>query len=181
MADTAKIKTALEQMNPDDDTQWLTDGKARMSVVEGVVGSTGITRTDVEEAWPGFGRDVLEAHLAAQIADMTGDTALDAAVKTTHTESLSAGLSDEDIKASLEQARVDMMPRRVYEMPEAYGGEVVNDKAGPLSAKLCEMQEGDEPMSHEFLYGVWMEQRVYSVERTTNGYKPVFPKFGEHE
>lgn len=68
MADmTAKIKQALTQLDPVQDGHWTSDGAPRMDVVEKLVGTKGITRSDVNKAGPTFTRD--HPHLESPVSE----------------------------------------------------------------------------------------------------------------
>jgi hypothetical protein len=52
------IKEALNRLDPSDDTQWTHEGLPRMDVIERMVDTHAITRTDVTQADPEFCREV---------------------------------------------------------------------------------------------------------------------------
>lgn len=179
MADQTAIKTALEGMDPDNDEHWLKDGTARMSVVEGAVGDTSITRGDVDATWPGFTRDVLRDYQAAELEAMTGETSGDTdatdeeAVADDAPESTEAEPEDgeQDEAPEPEAAPVTEDTSKDVYLPNEWGGSIINPKAGPVSAQVCE----DGELADDQVYAVWMEHRLYVVERTTTGVTPKFP------
>ena len=56
-----KIRTALEQLDHDDNTHWTDDGLPRTGVVQKLANDTTIKRSDINEAVPGFARKVGDA------------------------------------------------------------------------------------------------------------------------
>lgn len=56
MADSAKIKTALGQLDPENDNHWTTAGEPRIDTVKMLAGDQGITRADITEADASFNR-----------------------------------------------------------------------------------------------------------------------------
>lgn len=53
-----KILNALNQLDPRDDKHWTEAGLPRMDVIETLI-SENVTRKQVDEALPGFSRDVM--------------------------------------------------------------------------------------------------------------------------
>lgn len=165
MADKTAIKIALEGMDPDNAEHWLKDGTARMSVVEGAVGDTGITRGDVDAAWPGFTRDVLRDYQAAELEAMTGETRDD-------TPGMEMESAEDGEAPEPEAAPVPEDTSKDLYLPDEWGGSIINPKAGPVSASVCD----DGELADDQVYSVWMEHRLYAVERTTTGVTPKFPE-----
>lgn len=56
--DTTKIKLALQQLDHADDSHWTADHLPRTGVVQRLANDTTISRTDINEALPGFVRKV---------------------------------------------------------------------------------------------------------------------------
>jgi hypothetical protein len=56
-----ELQRALQKLNPDDNSHWVSTGeqagKPKLSVVEQVYGKKGITRSDIEDALPGYSRE----------------------------------------------------------------------------------------------------------------------------
>lgn len=54
----AKLRKALESLDPDVPGQWTKEGLPLMAALENLMGSGAVTRADVELAWPNFDRSV---------------------------------------------------------------------------------------------------------------------------
>lgn len=54
----AKIREALQQLNPNDPSHWTARGEPAVIAVEAVLGFD-IYRRDIDEAWPGFNQDTM--------------------------------------------------------------------------------------------------------------------------
>lgn len=53
-----KLQRAILALDSENDQHWTKDGKPAMTAVEGIYGSTAITRAQVEAAYPGYNRSV---------------------------------------------------------------------------------------------------------------------------
>lgn len=51
------IKEALSQIDPNDDSQWTSDGQVMVSTVRQLTGNENVVRKDIINAWPDFNRE----------------------------------------------------------------------------------------------------------------------------
>lgn len=71
---TAKIRAALEKLDPKDDTLWTDDGLPRENAVRTLANDQSISRKDIQEAHPGFQRNALKPAPAPNDIDpITGE------------------------------------------------------------------------------------------------------------
>lgn len=177
MATSKQIVAALQEMDPTNDEQWTTNGLARMDYVEAALGEN-VDRKDLNGAWTGFNRAVLTAWKAEQAED--GEEAPEPeAAPELEAPAEDDTATDEDTDAADAAEETPVVPEEPNDdvfLPDEWGGALVNYKAGPASAAVC--QDGFDPeetVYYNQCYAVWMEQRVYIVERTTTGVTPAFP------
>ena len=57
----ARIRGALEKLDPDNDAHWTKAGDPAMDAIEAILGDKSVTRDDVKAADPGFNRDIAAA------------------------------------------------------------------------------------------------------------------------
>lgn len=62
---SAKIRAALEKLDPADDTQWTDDGLPREGAVQTFANDKSLTRKDIQEANPGFQRNATKPGVKA--------------------------------------------------------------------------------------------------------------------
>ena len=58
---TGRLGEAVRGLDPDNDEHWTADGRPRMDAVEAAFGSADVNRVDVQQAAPGFDREVARA------------------------------------------------------------------------------------------------------------------------
>lgn len=56
-AQVLKVLDALKMLNPENDDFWTDAGLPKVAAIEEASGVVGVTRKDIEAAWPGFNRE----------------------------------------------------------------------------------------------------------------------------
>jgi hypothetical protein len=105
-----KILAALAQLDPNNDSHWNTDGLPNTGTVQRIANDQTIKRGDLQNARPGFDRDMARAEAKAAPADFEEAPAapgngLDPAVKAEAVAKLAAGeeveITDDQLRAVL--------------------------------------------------------------------------------
>lgn len=120
-AKTAKIRAALTQLDPAQDNHWTDDGLPRESVVRKAANDQTLTRTEIQEAYPGFQRANMTpqpkaAPDAPQAEDpLTGEPVVSHADPAKNTGEF---MSEAEVKAELER-RVYAAEREIIDAQQA--------------------------------------------------------------
>lgn len=86
------IVEALSRLDPENDEHWTNDGMPRVEVVQGLAGDASIMRADINNASPGFDREV--ARNPAPISEPVVDEPVEEKPVTSRYEVVSAEIAE---------------------------------------------------------------------------------------